>query len=166
MDYTRFLSKLVLPLVCLLLVFAWGCRNKPSMSPEGAIAEERIPPAEKLISAPTSRLADVPVPLGAYFKADSSSSYQTGDQRTVNYLYGIWAKPALLRTFYQDNMPIHAWQLIHTVSNPRAEALSFRKAGESCVITIGPRNWLLQTLIRIEIQPVDVFRSTTMQGKN
>jgi hypothetical protein len=155
MGYTRFLSKLILPFVYLMLVFACACQPKYSAGPTEAVDQGRIPPAEKLVSAPDSRLADVPVPLGAYFKAGSSSSYQTGDQRTVNYLYGLWAKPILVRTFYQDNMPIHAWQFMHSVSNPNAQALSFRKAGESCVITVGPRNWLFQTLIRLEIQPVD-----------
>ena len=155
MNYTRFLSKLVLPFVSILIVFACGCQPKSAAGPTEDLQGERIPPAEKLVSAPDSRLADVPVPLAAYFKAGSSSSYQTGDQRTINYLYGVWAKPVLVRTFYQDNMSIHAWQLMHTVSNPSAEALSYRKAGESCVITVGPRNWLFQTLIRIEIQPVD-----------
>ena len=155
MANTRFLSSLVLPSVSLMLVLACGCQPKSSAGPADAVDPERIPPAEKLVSAPDSRLADVPVPLSARFKSGSSSSYQTADQRTVNYVYGIWSKPVLVRTFYQDNMSIHAWQFIHSVSNPNAQALSFRKAGESCVITVGPRNWLFQTLIRIEIQPVD-----------
>ena len=154
MDHLRFASKLVL---LSLLICLPGCQDK-SVGPDEAVESERIAPAEKLVTAPDSRLVDVPVPLGARFKAASSSSYQTGDQRTVNYVYGIWAKPVLLRTFYQDNMSLHAWQFLHSVSNPQAEALSFRKAGESCVITIGPGNWLFQTLLRIEIQPINVSR--------
>lgn len=152
MNFIRFAGKfiliLALPLVC-------GCQPK-SAGPDQALESEQISPAEKLIASPDSRLPDVPVPLGSYFKSGSSSSYQTGDQRTVNYVYGIWAKPVLVRTFYRDNMPIHAWEHLRTVANPNAQAISYRKAGESCVVTVGPKNWLLQTIIRIEIQPVDV----------
>lgn len=152
MIHLRFPTKLIMLLV---LILTCGCQPK-SVGPDQTLESERIPPDEKLIASPDSRLPDVPVPLGAYFKAGSSSSYQTGDQRTVNYVYGIWAKPVLARTFYRDNMPLHAWEYLHGVSNPNAEAFSYRKAGESCVITVGPKNWLLQTTIRIEIQPVDV----------
>ena len=166
MDYISLSNKLTLLFVLLAVLASFGCQNKSSVGPSEPIEDEQITPAEKLISSPDSRLADVPVPLGADFKADSSSSYETGGYRTVNYCYAIWAKPVLVRTFYQDNMPIHAWQLLHSVSSQSAEALSFRKAGESCNITIGPRNWLFQTLIRIEIQPIDHSYSTTTQGRN
>ena len=155
MNHIRFSPKLGLAFVLLALLCTCGCQTKSAIGPTEAVEDERIPPGEKLISAPDSRLADVPVPLAARFKANSSSSYETGGGRTVKYCYGIWAKPILVRTFYEDNMPIHSWQLLHSISNKSSQALSFRKAGESCNITIGPSNWCFQTLIRIEIQPID-----------
>ena len=164
MIYIRCSKRLVPLSVLLALVCSCGCQNKSSLGPANVTEDEQITPTDKLIPAADSRLADVPTPLGAEFKAKSSSSYETGGRRTVKYNYGIWAKPILVRAFYSDNMPLRGWQLSNTITTQAVVTFSFKKAQEFCTVTIGPRNWCCQTQIRIEIQPMDDFRSTTSQG--
>ena len=161
-------SKMLMVLLGLVVLFgSLGCeKNKSSLTQANAAKDEQITPIEKLVPAPDARLPDVPIPLGARFKSKFSSSYETGGQRTVTYNYGIWAKQPLVRVFYKDNMPVHNWQPISSITTQKMDCLSFKKDDEFCSVTIGPRNWYFQTLIRIEIQPVDVFQSTIMQGKN
>ena len=86
MNHIRFARKLGLAFVLLALICTWGCQTKSTVGPTEAVEDERIPPDEKLISAPESRLVDVPVPLGARFKANSARSYETGDRRTGPHL--------------------------------------------------------------------------------
>lgn len=159
MICTRCSKKLVLLFLLLGLVGFYGCQ-KQSLGPTNVIEDDQITPADTLIPAGDSRLADVPIPLGAKFRAKSSSSYETGGRRTVKYNYGIWAKPILVRAFYRDNMPLRGWQLSNTITTEAVVSFSFKKVQEFCTVTIGPRNWYFQTLIHIEIQPVDVFSST------
>jgi len=150
----------------LVLFGSLGCEQKSSLAQTNVAGGEQVKPIEKLISDPNNRLADVPVPLGAKFKTKSSSSYETGGPRTVSYNYGIWAKQLLVRIFYIDNMPVHGWEQLNSITTQGLDSLTFKKADEFCNVIIGPRNWYFQTLIRIEIQPVSDFRSTTRQGKN
>ena len=150
----------------LVLFGSLGCEKKSSLAQANTAEGEQIAPVKKLISAPNTRLADVPVPLGAKFKANSSSSYETGGRRSVDYSYGLWAKQLLVRIFYIDNMPVHGWEPINSITTQGLDSLTFKKADEFCNVIIGPHNWYFQTLIRIEIQPMSDFRSTTRQGKN
>jgi len=156
---------LVVLLGLLVLFGSLGCEKKSSLAQANATEGEQVAPIKKLISAPNTRLADVPVPLGAKFKTNSSNSYETGGYRTVSYSYGIWAKQLLVRIFYIDNMPVHGWEQLNSIMIQGVDSLTFKKADEFCHVIIGPCNWYFQTLIRIEIQPVSDFRSTTRQGK-
>ena len=166
MSSKRWLKTLLLLFVLSALFASLGCQKKASLAQVNAAEHEQIKPTEKLIAAPDTRLLDLPVPLGAEFKAASSSSYETGGHRTVNYNYVLWAKPVLVRLFYKDNMPLHGWQPIGTMAADDVTSFSFEKAQEFCNVTVGPRNWYFQTLIRIEIQPVGASTSTFRQGSN
>ena len=132
----------------------YGCQG-PSAGMAGD--EEAIKPSEKLVVDPDGRVADVPVPLGARFKAGSSRSYETGSLRRVDYNYGVWAKKSLIRRFYQDNMPMHGWKLINSIRGEHRYSMNYKKGQESCRVNIGPTNWCFQTLIEIIIEPVSDF---------
>ncbi len=134
-----------------MLSCLYGCQAPSSQI---AAEEEAIRPSEKLVVDPDGRLADVPVPLGASFKAGSSSSHETGTLRRVGHTYGIWAKKSLVRRFYKDNMPMHGWKLTNIINGPNTYSMNYKKGRESCRVNIGPKNWCLQTMIEIIIQPV------------
>lgn len=144
------------PLFFWVLPLAWlvGCAGTSSVSQTKTAGAKKVTPIAKLIVDRDALLPDVPVPVGAKFKTTESSNYQTGSQRVVNHVYGIWAKPARVRLFYQENMPLRNWKPANKIASAGAQTLNYRKAKESCTITVGPRNWCFQTLIRIEIQPI------------
>lgn len=142
-------------LAVLALAFCWGCAPRTTVSTSNAVEDDRIKPSQKLVPAQNTRLKDIPVPLGARFKGESSRSYQTGSSRRAEHTYGIWAKRSLIRDFYQDNMPVHRWKLTNSFMLEGLHCLNYTKAGESCRITIGPTNWYFQNLIHILVQPVD-----------
>ena len=156
MDSTLLRKSLYMVLVLAVLSCLWGCQGKTSAT-ASASKEEEIKPSEKLVADPDRRLADVPVPLGAHFKAGSSRSYQTGSRRRVDHNYGIWAKKSLVRRFYLDNMPVHGWKLTNSITGRGAYYMSYKKGRESCRVSIGPTNWCLQTRIEITVQPVSDF---------
>ncbi len=131
----------------------WGCQSSSSMRAD----KEEIKASEKLVADADRRLADVPVPLGAHFKAGSSKSYETGSRRRVDHNYGIWAKKSVVRRFYEDNMPVYGWELTNSIVDQGAYHLSYKKGRESCRVSIGPTNWCLQTRIEITVQPVENF---------
>ena len=146
----------LLHLLSALAIFSclYGCQAPSS----GATAEdEAIRPSEKLVVDPDGRLSDVPVPLGASFQSDSSTSYETGTLRRVDHTYGIWAKEPLVRRFYEDNMPSHGWKLINSIAGEDSYSMNYKKGRESCRINIRPKIWPFQTLIEIRIQPVTSF---------
>lgn len=135
----------------LALACLGGCRAASSTSTAN---EDQITPSEELIVEPYPLIPDIPVPLGATFKTGESSNYQTGDRRVVNHHYRIWSDPLLVRLFYQENMPLRNWTLTNQMASYDKTTLSYRKANESCTVTIGPKNWFRQTIIHIEIQPI------------
>ena len=140
-----------------------GCQGKSTTTATGPSEDDQIKPSEKLIAAPDSLISDVPVPLGASFNTDSSSSYTTGSRRRIDHNYGIWAKKALVQRFYHDNMGIYGWDLSNSIVSEGMYILSYKKADESCRVIIGPSNWLFQTRIEIIVQPMD--DSTTLGTK-
>ena len=142
--------------VLTVLSCLWGCQGRTSTA-ASVREDDKIKPSEKLIVDPDRRLTDVPIPLGAHFKAGSSRSYETGSRRRVNHSYGIWAKKSLVRVFFRDNMPIHGWKLTNSVVGSGTYDMNYRKGQESCRVRVGPRNWCLQTQIEITIQPVKDF---------
>ena len=157
MSTTLLRRSLCLAFTLVVLTCFCGCQSKTPTAAEIAREEEQIEPREKLVVDPDARVADVPVPLGAHFKPDSSSSYETGSRRRIAHNYGIWAKSLLVRKFYRDNMPMHGWRLTNTITSQGTYYMSYRKGPESCRVGIGPTNWFLQTRIEIIIQPVDGF---------
>ena len=154
-------SKVLHKSLCLTLILAvlsclWGCQGKTSA--EARLREDReIKASEKLVVDPDRRLADVPIPLGAHFKKDSSRNYQSGSRRLVDHKYGIWAKKSLVRAFFQDNMPVHGWKLTNSIAGSGTYDISYRKGRESCRVSIGPTNWYFQTQIEITVQTVKNF---------
>ena len=156
MDSTLLRKSLYMVLTLAVLSCLWGCQGKTSTT-ASVSKEEEIKPSEKLVADPDRRLADVPIPLGAHFKASSSRSYQTGSRRRVDHNYGIWAKKSLVRRFYLDNMPVYGWKLTNSITGRRAYYMSYKKGRESCRVSIGPTNWCLQTRIEITVQPVSDF---------
>ena len=156
MDSTLLRKSLYMVLVLAVLSCLWGCQDK-TLTTASASKEEEIKPSEKLVADPDRRLADVPVPLGAHFKAGSSRSYQTGSRRRVDHNYGIWAKKSLVRRFYLDNMPVRGWKLTNSITGQGAYYMSYKKGRESCRVSIGPSNWCFQTRIEITVQPVSDF---------
>ena len=74
MSSKRWLKTLLLLFVLSALFASLGCQKKASLAQVNTAEDEQIKPTEKLISDPDTRLLDVPVPLGAEFKASSSSS--------------------------------------------------------------------------------------------
>ncbi len=156
MDSTLLRKSRHMVLVLAVLSCLWGCQGKTSTT-ASVSKEEEIKPSEKLVADPDRRLADVPVPLGAHFKAGSSRSYQTGPRRRVDHNYGIWAKKSLVRRFYLDNMPVHGWKLSNSITGRGAYYMSYKKGRESCRVSIGPTNWCFQTRIAITVQPVSDF---------
>ena len=156
MDSTLLRKSLYMVLVVAALSCLWGCGGRTSTT-ASVSKEEEIKPSEKLVSDPDRRLADVPVPLSAHFKAGSSRSYQTGSRRRVDHNYGIWAKKSLVRRFYRDNMPVHGWKLTNSITGRGAHYMSYKKGRESCRVSIGPTNWCFQTRIAITVQPVSDF---------
>ncbi len=157
MDSTLLRKSLYMVLALTVLSCLWGCQGRRSTSTASVSKEEEIKPSEKLVADPDRRLADVPVPLGAHFKAGSSRSYQTGSRRRVDHNYGIWAKKLLVRRFYLDNMPVHGWKLTNSITGRGAYYMSYNKGRESCRVSIGPTNWCFQTRIEITVQPVSDF---------
>ena len=131
-----------------------GCQGRSSTKATSLNEEEQIKLSEKLITDPQGLLADVPVPLGAHFKSGSSKSYRTGSRRRVDYIYGIWAKKALVRVFYLENMPVHGWKLTNSIETGAVHHLSYKKGRETCRVSVGSINWYLQTVIEIIVQPV------------
>ena len=156
MNTTLLPKSLRMVVALAVLSCLWGCQGRTSAT-ASVSEEEEIKPSEKLVADPDRRLADVPVPLGAHFKAGSSRSYQTGSRRRVDHNYGIWAKKSLVRSFYRDNMPVHGWKLTNSITGQGAYYMSYRKGSESCRVSIGPTNWCLQTRIEITVQPVSDF---------
>ncbi len=154
-------SKLLHKSLCMTLVLAvlsclWGCQGKTSRATR-LREDKEITPGERLIADPDTRLADVPIPLGAKFKANSSRSYQTGSRRRVDHKYTIWAKESQLRAFFLDNMPGHGWKLTNSIAGPGTYDISYKKGRESCRVSIGPKNWYFKTQIGITVQPVKDF---------
>ena len=137
------------------LSFLFGCQGKSVTTATGPGEVDQIKPSEKLIVDPDALISDVPVPLGANFETGSSSSYQTGSSRRIDYNYGVWAKKTLVLRFYQDNMSLYGWELINGIETQGVHILSYKKADESCRVIIGPKNWLFQTKVEIVVQPVD-----------
>ena len=144
-------------LILTVLSCLWGCQGRTSTA-ASVREDDKIKSSEKLIVDPDRRLTDVPIPLGAHFKAGSSRSYRTGTRRRVNHSYGIWAKQSLVRVFFRDNMPIHGWKLTNNIAGSGRYDISYRKGYEFCRVSIGPTNWCFQTQIEITIQPVKNFK--------
>ena len=151
MNTTMLCKSLHLLFALALLSCLYGCQAPTTQI---AAEEEAIKPSEKLVVDPDGRLDDVPVPLGASFKANSSISYETGDLRRVAHNYTIWAKMPLIRRFYEDNMPMHGWKMTNSINGEHTYSMNYKKGQESCRVNIGPKNWYFQTMIEITIQPV------------
>ena len=156
MDSKLLHKSLRMSLILTLLSCLWGCQGKTSA--EARLREDQeVKASEKLVVDPDRRLTDVPIPLGAHFKEGSSRSYQTASRRQIDHKYGIWAKKPVLRVFFQDNMPVHGWELTNSIAGSGTYDISYRKGRESCRVSIGPTNWCLQTRIEITVQPVSDF---------
>jgi len=156
MNSTLLHKWLNMALVLTSLSCLWGCQGRSSTT-AGVRKDKEIKPSEKLVVDPDRRVRDVPIPVGAHFKAGSSRSYQSGSRRRVDHNYGIWAKKSVVEAFFRDHMPIHGWKLTNSIAGSGTYNISYRKGHESCRVSIGPTNWCFQTQIGITIQPVKDF---------
>jgi len=91
---------------------------------------------QRLLPSPHPVVADIPVPTG-FEIVDQASEDRPGDrQRYLRHRYRGKADKGIVKTFYQEEMPLVRWTLISDSEVDGRILMRFTKGTESCSVTV------------------------------
>ncbi len=96
-------------------------------------------------------LVDIPLPEGFVLADHSSEDWSSGTIRFVRHRYEGRADKLSVRAFYRRQMPLIRWTSVSESSVDGRHALSFRRAKETCQITIDGRGRSPRSLLSVEV---------------
>ena len=107
-----------------------------------------------LIAAPSSPIADVPIPAGfVMMKEISTSKLVPGSTRFVDHQYSGSDDFLPVVKFYKDQMPGQNWTLAEQNQGNSSVTLHFTKGSEDCVVSVTDGSTFKPTRIRVRIDP-------------
>lgn len=123
---------------CALMLAAVGCAGPVPRS--GSLEPSRQP-----------YLVDIPLPVGFVLADHSSEDWSSGPVRFVRHRYEGRADKTSVRAFYRRQMPLIRWTPVSESSVDGRHALSFRRAKETCRITIDGRGRSPRGRLSVEV---------------
>lgn len=107
-----------------------------------------------LIVAPSSPIADVPVPAGFTMTDDSTSKVVPGNSiRFVDHHYKGNDDVLPVVKFFRDHMPEKGWTWIDQSQTRGSEiTLHYTKNNEDCIVIVTPGSF--RTAIHVKIDPI------------
>jgi hypothetical protein len=100
-------------------------------------------------------VADIPVPTG-FELVDQAGEDRPGDrQRYLRHRYRGKADKGIVKTFYQEEMPLVRWTLISESEVDGRILMRFTKGTESCSVTVenDVRGFARRVIVEVIIAP-------------
>ncbi len=134
----------------MFLALLAGCETwpLPTKTDDGQALTE--PPGPGLVASQTSKIADVPMPVGFLAVATRSSSYvPPSGPRAVTHTYQGIATVTDATRFYREQLPSHGWQFVRERSDGSITTTVYVKGQEELSIQIShPRVLDIVVMIR------------------
>lgn len=94
---------------------------------------------------------DVPVPVGFRLQERSCEDWSSGALRYVRHRYLGKADKYAVRKFYREQMPLVRWSAVSESQVAGRHTLRFKRAKESCTITVSDADSGRSGLVAIEV---------------
>jgi hypothetical protein len=106
---------------------------------------------QRLVPASHAFEPDIPLPRGFELVDQSSADWSSDAKRYVRQRYRGNADKVAVETFYRREMPLVRWTLVRETRGGGRTAMQFKKAKESCSVTIEDEVYGVMRQVAVEV---------------